>query len=55
MYSPINQQAAYGLPGEHTVSQRVGEKGLWLPSSSHLKNEDIKRICETIKTFYTAL
>jgi perosamine synthetase len=53
MYPPINKQIAYNLPGEHPVSNTVGEKGLWLPSSSKLKNEDVEYVCREIRAFYS--
>lgn len=52
MYPPINHQEAYKVPGEHKVSNMVGEKGLWLPSSSRLQDEQIGFICEKINSFY---
>jgi perosamine synthetase len=52
MYPPINKQQAYNLEGEHTVSNEIGVKGLWLPSSSKLTNEQIDYVCEQIKQFY---
>lgn len=52
MYPPVNKQIAYNLPGEHSVSNTIGENGLWLPSSSKLKDEEIIRVCDTIKSFY---
>ena len=52
MYPPINRQMAYGVEGSHTVSEIVGEKGLWLPSAVQLTDADIKRICATIRSFY---
>lgn len=52
MYPPINKQQAYNVEGEHVVSNEIGVKGLWLPSSSKLTNEQIDYICEQIKQFY---
>lgn len=52
MYPPINKQQAYELPGEHAISNLVGEKGLWLPSAVQLTDLDIDRICETIRALY---
>lgn len=51
MFPPINKQKAYNVSGEHPVSNMVGEKGLWLPSASQLKNEDIDYICNKIGGF----
>ncbi|WP_020405747.1 DegT/DnrJ/EryC1/StrS family aminotransferase [Hahella ganghwensis] len=52
MYPPINKQAAYQVEGDHMVSNLIGEKGLWLPSSSQLSNSDIDRVCHSIADFY---
>ena len=52
MYPPINRQNAYRRSGSCPVSELVGEKGLWLPSSSHLTEEQIGRVCDAIKQFY---
>ncbi|MCZ4696347.1 DegT/DnrJ/EryC1/StrS family aminotransferase [Ancylomarina euxinus] len=52
MYPPINKQMAYQIPGEHPVSELVGQKGLWLPSASQLTDEQISFICLNIKNFY---
>lgn len=54
MYPPINKQVAYQLPGEHPVSNIVGEKGLWLPSATQLTDAQIDHICKTISEFYSA-
>ena len=52
MYPPINKQKAYSIPGEHPVSNIVGEKGLWLPSASQLTDDQIDYICSVIQSFY---
>lgn len=52
MYPPINKQKAYNLEGEHVVSNEIGEKGLWLPSSSKLTNHQIDYVSEKIIEFY---
>lgn len=52
MYPPINKQQAYNEPGEHVVSNEIGVKGLWLPSSSKLSNNQIDYICDKIAYFY---
>ena len=54
MYPAIHSQPAYGLPGDYLNSEYVAQHGLWLPSSSFLDAEMIKRICGGIRTFYTA-
>ena len=52
MYPPINKQLAYGIAGEYPTSNLVGQKGLWLPSASHLTDEQISMICERIFSYY---
>ncbi len=53
MYPPINKQVAYNVPGEHPVSNMVGQKGLWLPSAVQLTDEQIQYICSAIAAFYS--
>lgn len=52
MYPPINTQEAYRVPADCPVSQMVGTKGLWLPSASQLTDEQITRVCESIRMYY---
>lgn len=52
MYPPINKQNAYQVTGEHPISNRIGDKGLWLPSAVQLSDEQIDHICKLIEKFY---
>ena len=52
MYPPINKQEAYNVDGNHVISNEIGVKGLWLPSSSKLTNDQIDYVCKKIKLFY---
>ena len=52
MYPPINKQKCYSIPGDHVVSNLVGEKGLWLPSSGQLSDDQINMVCKRIVQFY---
>ena len=52
MYPPINKQKAYNVRGEHPVSNRVGDYGLWIPSQVQLDNQEIDYICRKIQDFY---
>jgi perosamine synthetase len=54
MYPPINRQKAYAVPGDHPVSEAVGEKGLWLPSMIQLADEQVERVCQAITEFYAS-
>jgi perosamine synthetase len=52
MYPPINKQKAYGIAGEHPVSNLIGEKGLWLPSATQLTDAEVGYITGEIRNFY---
>jgi perosamine synthetase len=52
MYPPINAQHAYLRPGKYPVSERVGREGLWLPSASQLRDDEIAAVCASIRGFY---
>ena len=52
MYPPINKQLCYDEDGSHKVSEDIGDRGLWLPSSIDLTNEEIDLICQKISSFY---
>lgn len=54
MYPPINKQVAYQVSGEHTISNLIGQKGLWLPSATQLSDEEVQYICAKIAEFYGA-
>lgn len=54
MYPPINKQVAYQVGGEHTISNLIGQKGLWLPSATQLSDEEVQYICTKIAEFYGA-
>ena len=52
MYPSISHQEAYKLGGDFPVSKKVADKGLWLPSSSNLTNDQVEFICNKINSFY---
>ncbi len=52
MYPPINQQKAYQTHGVHPISNFIGEQGLWLPSAVQLTDDEIDRVCFSIRKFY---
>lgn len=52
-YPPIHTQKPYSnINGDFKNSIEISDGGLWLPSSSFLKDEDIKYICESINEFF---
>ena len=52
MYPPLNKQKIYFSNNDYEISNLIGEKGLWLPSSSQLTDEDIDFVCEKVNEFY---
>ena len=54
MYPPINKQKIYRTKDFFSNSEEIGQKGLWLPSSVQLTNEEINRISKEIVNFYDA-
>lgn len=53
MYPPINRQKIYFNEGNYPISSLVGEKGLWLPSSSQLSDKDVNFITKEILTYFS--
>jgi perosamine synthetase len=52
-YPPIHTQPPYGhVKGDFKNSEYISQKGLWLPSSSFLTDEDIERACREIKAYF---
>ncbi len=52
-YPPLHAEPAYGYTDLHfPVSEEIAYKGLWLPSSIFITNEQIQYICKTIREFY---
>lgn len=52
-YPPIHLQPAYNRNETYPVAEKIAEHGLWLPSSSQLKDSDIEFICSSINQFYS--
>lgn len=52
-YPAIHSQPIYKhIKGDFPMATYAGQHGLWLPSSSFLKDSDIKTICKKISDFY---
>jgi len=52
-YPPIHTQPPYAhLRGDFPNSEEISARGLWLPSSSFLTDDDIERICLEIRNFF---
>ena len=52
-YPPVHSQPAYGLRGSYPVTEDAAARGLWLPSSAFLTDDDIRHIIRTIHDFYS--
>ncbi len=52
-YPAIHTQPPYShIKGDFKNSVYVSERGLWLPSSSFLSDEDVERVCREIANFF---
>ena len=52
-YPPLHTEPAFNVPGSFPVTEEISAKGLWLPSSIQLTDEQIEYICASIREFYT--
>ncbi len=53
-YPPLHAEPAYGYIDQHfPVTEEIAYKGLWLPSSIFITDDQIRYICEKVKEFYT--
>jgi perosamine synthetase len=52
MYPPINKQPIYNEENNFPVSNKIGKRGLWLPSFVQITDEEISYVCRAIKKFY---
>jgi len=51
-YPPIHKLVPYShIIGKFQIADEVSSRGLWLPSSSFLTDDDILRVCNEIKNF----
>ena len=53
IYPPIHSQRAYRL--DHLafpVTEQASSEGLWLPSSTKLGDDDVARVCQTIRGYF---
>ena len=52
-YPPLHSEPAYGYNDlSFPVTEEIAKKGLWLPSSISLTNEQVTYVCDKIKEFY---
>ena len=51
-YPAIHSQPAYGRRGTYPNSEYAASHGLWLPSASSLTDEDIRRVCDVVRSYF---
>ncbi len=51
-YPPLHGEPAYGYEGSYPVTEEISRKGLWLPSTVTLTDEQIEYICGKVREFY---
>lgn len=52
-YPPLHTEPAYGYTDLHfPITEEIAYKGLWIPSSITVTDEQIRYICEKIREFY---
>lgn len=53
VYPPISDQKIYADSGKYPVSKKFCYRGLWLPSSTFLSDQQILDICRVINKFFS--
>lgn len=51
-YPPLHSEPAYNIKASFSVTEEISAKGLWLPSSVLLTEEQIEYICKCVSDFY---
>ncbi len=51
-YPALHSQPVYGRDGRYPNAESVSRQGLWLPSSSRLEDQTVRRICTEIRGFF---
>ena len=54
VYPALHSQPAFNQSGHFPGAEYVAQHGLWLPSSSFLSDDDIRRVCQVIREFYAS-
>ena len=52
MYEPVHTQPCYKLDIYLPVTEYYSKRGLWLPSSVTITDEEVDFVCEKIREFY---
>ena len=51
VYPPVHAQPAYAMPGSFPASESASTRGLWLPSSVTLADDEIHQISSQVRSF----
>lgn len=51
-YPALHAEPAFGIDGAFPVACGISERGLWLPSSLRLSDQEVERICRAIRDFF---
>lgn len=51
-YPALHAEPAFAMGGVFPVAEEISARGLWLPSSLSLDDEQIKRACDAIRQFF---
>jgi perosamine synthetase len=49
IYPPLHGEPAFAVGGSFPVAEETSRRGLWLPSSLRLTDEEIDRVCGLIR------
>lgn len=52
-YPALHSQPAYSYKMHFPVTEQIAKKGIWLPSSSFISDEQVVYVCNEIKSFYS--
>jgi perosamine synthetase len=51
-YPPLHAEPAFNVEGSFPVATSISARGLWLPSSLRLDDQQIDRVCGVIRSFF---
>lgn len=51
-YPPLHSEPVYGYEMSFPVTEEISKKGLWLPSSISVTDEQIGYVCEKVRAYY---
>jgi perosamine synthetase len=54
VYPALHREPAFDMPGSFPVAEATSSRGLWLPSSLRIRQEQVDRICDEIRRFYAS-